>query len=230
MRIIFLNIYHSKVNQKGIKEYLQSNTEKTDIFCFQEFDKPTKNLIDPILSGFQCFTNYKNLNEERFGNAEYIKRNLEIRCVRNLTEDSPDLPPASLDQINVGLNKLSIVNCHGISRPPEKTDSDKRINYSKQIKKYLEPLDEPKIIGGDFNLLPNTTSIKIFEEGDYKNLIKDFNIRTTRNNIAWKKYPENKQYFSDYVFVNSKVKVKTFKVPYCEISDHLPLELDFNII
>jgi len=34
---------------------------------------------------------------------------------------------------------------------------------------------------------------------------------------------------SDYVFVSLEVKVKKFEVPNIEISDHLPLILDFEM-
>ena len=44
--------------------------------------------------------------------------------------------------------------------------------------------------------------------------------------MGWKFF--GKQHFADYVFVSKDVKVKKFEVPYLEISDHLPLILDFE--
>jgi endonuclease/exonuclease/phosphatase family metal-dependent hydrolase len=82
-----------------------------------------------------------------------------------------------------------------------------------------------KIIGGDFNLLPETKSAQMFEENDYRSLIKEFRIRTTRNRLAWELYPNDKQYYADYVFVSPGVNVKEFSVPENEISDHLALIL-----
>ena len=84
------------------------------------------------------------------------------------------------------------------------------------------------MIGGDFNLAPETKSIAMLTENGYRDLIKDFKIRTTRNRLAWEMYPESKQYFSDYVFASPEVKVKEFTVPENEISDHLPLILDIE--
>ena len=52
----------------------------------------------------------------------------------------------------------------------------------------------PKIIGGDFNLNPDTESIKMFEEAGYKNLIKDFKIENTRNEISWREFKEIKDF------------------------------------
>lgn len=80
-----------------------------------------------------------------------------------------------------------------------------------------------KIVGGDFNLFPETKSIKMWEEIGYRNLIKEYGIKTTRNEYAWRNYPNNKHYFSDYVFVDPSVKVTNFDVPEMTISDHLPM-------
>ena len=78
--------------------------------------------------------------------------------------------------------------------------------------------------------MPNTKSIKMIKEAGYKNLIKDFGIKTTRNKLAWDQFPdEEKQNFADYVFVSPEIKVRKFSVPNLEISDHLPLILDFEI-
>jgi endonuclease/exonuclease/phosphatase family metal-dependent hydrolase len=38
-----------------------------------------------------------------------------------------------------------------------------------------------------------------------------------------------KQPFADYIFITPDIKVKNFEVPDLEISDHLPMILDFDI-
>jgi endonuclease/exonuclease/phosphatase family metal-dependent hydrolase len=67
----------------------------------------------------------------------------------------------------------------------------------------------------------------------YRNLIKDFGIKSTRGRICWEQYKHKpgftKQFFADYIFVSKRVGVKGFQVPHIEISDHLPLILDFEI-
>jgi len=85
-------------------------------------------------------------------------------------------------------------------------------------------------LGGDFNLYPQTKSIKIFEEAGYRNLIKDFGVKETRNKFAWEQFPdEEKQHFADYCFVSKNIKIIDFQVPNVLISDHNPLILDFDI-
>ena len=67
----------------------------------------------------------------------------------------------------------------------------------------------------------------MFEDADYRNLIKDHRISSTRNELAWDRFPGNKQLFADYTFVSGDVEVRDFKVPNVPISDHLPMILDF---
>jgi endonuclease/exonuclease/phosphatase family metal-dependent hydrolase len=121
-----------------------------------------------------------------------------------------------------------IGNVHGKARPGEKEDTPVRIKQSEKIINYFKDLAGPKIIGGDFNLNPDTKSVEMFEKAGYRNLIKDFGIKNTRNKLSWEQF-NNVQNFADYCFTSPEVKVKSFKVPYMEISDHLPQILDFEV-
>ena len=114
--------------------------------------------------------------------------------------------------------------CPGRAR---KLDSPARLAQSKNLLASIETLPKaPTLLCGDFNLMPQTQSIGLLET-NMKNLIKDFKIENTRNKISWDKYPD-KQHFADFVFVTPEVKVKSFEVPYNEISDHLPMILEFK--
>jgi len=123
-------------------------------------------------------------------------------------------------------------NPHGTAYPGDKKDSEIRISQSKTILNSFKE-DGPKIIGGDFNLLRDTRSISILEEVGYRNLISEFNIKSTRNKVAWDRFKNDpnfvKQYDSDFCFVSKEIKVKNFEVPNIEASDHEPLILDFGI-
>ena len=99
------------------------------------------------------------------------------------------------------------------------------MQQSTKIIEYLYEVEGAIVIGGDFNLEIDTESLLTFEKNGYQNLIKEYNIPTTRNRLVWEKYPENRQYFSDYVFVTEDVKVVDFSVEEVEISDHLPMVL-----
>lgn len=75
--------------------------------------------------------------------------------------------------------------------------------------------------------MPNTQSIEMFTQRGYRDLIQEFSIDTTRNHLAWNRHP-TKMYYSDYVFLNEGVTLKSFIVPKNEISDHLPMLLEFE--
>lgn len=59
------------------------------------------------------------------------------------------------------------------------------------------------------------------------NLIDKFNIKSTRPDFD--DGLDKGNMVCDYVFVNDKVKVNNFIVSNSNVSDHLPLILDFNI-
>ena len=56
-----------------------------------------------------------------------------------------------------------------------------------------------------------------------------FKSPTTRNEIAWQRYPENKQLYADYAFVQQSSGVGyDFAVESIDVSDHLPLVLQLE--
>lgn len=123
-------------------------------------------------------------------------------------------------------NKLfNIYNLHGLWVPDSlggKKDNKDRIRQSEEIKKFVQKHDGKKIIAGDFNLYPNTKSLTLLEDG-FRNLIKDYNISTTRSALYTRKFK-----FADYILVSPEVKVIDFQVPNVAISDHLPMILEFT--
>lgn len=123
--------------------------------------------------------------------------------------------------------RLNIINTHGISRPGGKLDTPERILQSQRIGEILPELNGEVVLCGDFNLMPNTESVRILEK-ELKNLITEYKIENTRNEITWAKYPD-KQHFADFTFVSGGIRVKNFEVPYNLASDHLPMELEFEI-
>ena len=121
-----------------------------------------------------------------------------------------------------------VVNYHGPALPGDKLDSPERIANSRALGAIWENLGaKAKILCGDFNLMPEIESVKILDHLG-RDLIKEFKITNTRNEISWDKY-HNKQYFADYTFTSPEVNVKSFEVPYSLVSDHLPMVLEFEI-
>ncbi len=234
MRIIFFNIWHGTL-LKELMEYIKEMKGETDVFCFLETDPNLQIKLSEILTGFTPHF-YKGIKTDYLGGvhegrAVFARNNIKvlnfekIELFRTYERDAGGMLFARLD-INGKTLSLGVV--HGKARPGTKRDTTIRINQSKKILEYFKNINEAKIIGGDFNLMPDTRSIQMFEENGYKNLIKEFKIKNTRNEVSWKNF-DNVQHFADYVFVSPDIKVKKFEVPYNEVSDHLPQILDFEI-
>jgi len=122
---------------------------------------------------------------------------------------------------------FNLLHVHGMSRPGSKLDTEERLAQSRKILEVNAALPVlPTILCGDFNLNPDTESIGMLDK-QFRNLIKEYSIENTRNEISWKKY-NNKQYFADYTFASKDIKVKSFEVPYNLVSDHLPMIVEFS--
>jgi len=115
-----------------------------------------------------------------------------------------------------------IGNFHGIWYPKTKLDTPDRGEQSRKIKSFLNKQKGKKIVCGDFNLMPDTESLRMLEQG-MKNLIKEYNIPTTRNDFY-----KGSEKFADYILISPDVVVKNFKVIEEKVSDHLPLYLEFE--
>ena len=173
-----------------------------------------------------------------FGQAVFIKKN--IRIIEKgfvFTHGSRDSMVGSDDStigcgfqyvlldLNGGL--VMIINVHGIPEPGNKLDTPERLLQSHKVLDFLKTIGvEKAIICGDFNLLPETESIYMFE-GDMENLIKKFNIADTRGKFHNSKYGDY-QRFADYTFTSKNIKVSSFSVPELSISDHLPMIMEFD--
>lgn len=126
--------------------------------------------------------------------------------------------------------KLWILNIHGYHAGSGigKHDTKERLEQSQGIIECLKQLDGDIILGGDFNLDPDTESIKTLEDFGLRNLIKEYNILGTRTSL----YPEEKRQkwpYADYVFVSKDVKVKSFTVDTDSlVSDHAPMFLEIE--
>jgi exonuclease III len=65
-------------------------------------------------------------------------------------------------------------------------------------------------------------SLAILEEG-MKNLIKEYGVTDTRSSLYTKPIR-----FADYILVSPEIRINNFKVLAEEVSDHLPMVLEFE--
>lgn len=170
--------------------------------------------------GNEIITNYSILSSR---NVFYYKNYSIFEEVSNFKNE--DHGRAFAESIlDVDGKKLQVINVHGI------WNEDKLGNFNtiNQIKTILSNVryDIPSIVVGDFNLLVESESIKMFDS-KMVNLISKYKISSTRPNFD--DGLDKGNVVCDYIFVNDKVKVNDFKVLITDVSDHLPLILDFDI-
>ncbi len=228
-----------EVMQSSVSKF--SNGVKTDIYA--DLSKILKNytgfLATPILAGFDLKEKVDfDLN---LGQATFIKKGIKVLSEQTYFvygEKGPvyfwnierkkkrylDVPRnMQCVIIQKGKEKILIGNLHGFWMPRSKNDSPERISQSNKIKKVFDPFNGPKIICGDFNLRPETKSMKILEQ-DLKNLIALFQIKSTRSKLH-----KRTQKIADYIMVSDEIKINKFEVLNEKISDHLPLLIDFSV-
>jgi endonuclease/exonuclease/phosphatase family metal-dependent hydrolase len=233
MKIIFLNTWNGK-QADAISEFLQTQKKDTDIFCLQEvYDGGMREVALKCLSDFtEIFKYERGFKDEtgvdEYSQAIYIRNSIKINKSEYLFEESPESGLGISIIIEFNGKILYLLNYHGVSRPKDKLDTDARLGQSHKILNYYRSLSGPKILGGDFNFLPETESYNMFIQNGYKELVKLSNVSTTRNRLYWDNRPQ-KHLFSDYIFTSTDINVKNLVVPQIEISDHLPLILEIEI-
>lgn len=138
--------------------------------------------------------------------------------------------PASFQYVRIKMDgkNFTICNLHGVFHPGHKLDTPERIAQSKKIIEFLKNENCAKILCGDFNLMPETESLKMIERENMINLIKTYNISQTRSSLSPFFGQSGFQKFADYVLVSPDVNVINFSVPDVAVSDHLPLVLEFS--
>lgn len=244
MIIIYLNCQYGSL-KKELFNFLESMIPKTDIFCFQEVSKELQLDFESKLNKYNNIFNLVSVDDpfvSSYGQSIFVNKKIKISNSGTLNffkNRKPNYGFLQFVDIDCHDQKIRILNIHGRPQPGHKKDTKTRISQSLKIINALNKNLRFSIVGGDFNLNPDTKSIKILENYGLLNLIKIYKIRTTRNRIAWEQAHTNhklklyrfyeKQLFSDYCFVSRGIKVNNFKVPNILISDHLPLILEFEV-
>lgn len=248
MKLISLNV-QCGVNYEPLVEFIKRQSSEIDIFCFQEvFHDTTKmrpllgnkarpKLFSEIQNILQDFNGYHFPTQEGdFGGlAIFIKKSFAVNKVSNdiffqnlnimINENDENYFSMGRNLQSVKFShsgkEYTVFNFHGMWIANGKEDTEKRILQSKEIRKIFDKSRGAKILCTDLNVEPNTKSVTILNEGN-KNLIQEFKTISTRS------VSKNRSEIVDYVIVSPEVEVKNFEVLKDEVSDHLPLFLEFN--
>ncbi len=188
--------------------------------------------ISQLLSGYQAY--FRPQFMDNYGLMTLVKKDLLVKKEGELfvykhREYTPEGDVANHARniqyitLETSTSPLTVINFHGLWNGKGKTDSEDRLLQSKNISNFIQTLKGECILCGDFNLRPDTQSIKILEDANLKNLIKEYKILSTRTSLYTK--PEK---FADYVFVTPNIKVKNFVVLPEEVSDHTALQIEIG--
>jgi exonuclease III len=248
MKIITLNTWGGRIDYP-FKKFLESNKE-VDILCFQEVyhnaynkdniwtDGPNLNLFSDIKD---VLSDYNSIYHPHLGDwwglGLFFKKNIKVlshgeqyvhkQKGYDLEKEVIGHTAKNIQYVNIksGEKNVTIINFHGLWNGQGKTDTEDRIKQSENIVNFIKQLGTQNfVLCGDFNLSPDTKSIKMIEEGlNARNLVKEFNVTSTRTSYYTK---ENK--FADYIFTGSGIVVKDFKVLPDEVSDHSPLFIEIE--
>jgi endonuclease/exonuclease/phosphatase family metal-dependent hydrolase len=246
MKLISLNTWGGRAGKDELLSFFSKNKD-VDIFCLQEVweggDEDVLNWGKGIDT--KMITNIGNVLKEHsvffrphyhdfYGLAIFARKNLPIREEgeifvfkerKNITDDFAPNHARNIQYLTIEIPRgiQTIINFHGIWNGGGKFDSEERLLQSDNILRFVKNLTNPYILCGDFNLRPDTVSLKKLEQAGMRNLIKDFGITSTRSS-----HYKKEERFADYTLVSNGIKVNNFKVLPDEISDHLAMYLDFE--
>ncbi len=250
MKLISLATWGCRVTEP-IFEYIKNNAESTDVFCFQEILKGGEGKIErgEVKSGYEdisgilkdytgYFLEYQDCSyygesssnlDFKYGIACFVRKNLKQNFISGIGLYDQNKKWGDYSgrfavgsALAVSVEDYVIINIHGLWQGSIKGDTEAKIEQSQKIIDLAESVGGKKIICGDFNLLPDTKAIQMLSS-KYKNLIEEYKITETRSSLYTKELR-----YSDYAFVDKDIKINDFSVPKLNISDHLPLVLDFE--
>lgn len=243
MKLMTLNVWQGRLERVLLKHL---ETLDIDIACMQEaVDYPFKS--GGLVSTYQTVGSSAKLDNQffsplmsmklggssiSFGNVIYANipfSQTETQFTRGKYKDEFDF---NVDDYNVRAfqhalleiedKKLHILNHHGHHIDAHKLGDEETFRQATQLIDYIKQLDGAVILCGDFNLAPESESIRLID-GLLTNLSVKYKLRTTRSSLTYKNE------VCDYIFVNENVIVKDFKMDETIISDHNALLLEFDL-
>jgi endonuclease/exonuclease/phosphatase family metal-dependent hydrolase len=239
MKIVTLNTWGGRVLEP-LLQFLKSHNE-VDVFCLQEItnnfpleriqdqsNPPHLDILTVLKKALPDHISYFRPNvEDVYGNVIFVRQGLEvvgegeIFVHRNEQFDDGRTGHHSRNlqwvEVKVGNKIISVLNIHGLWNGQGKTDTPERLAQSAKILEFLGTIQTPVVLCGDFNLLPETESLKMLE-GKLVNLVKEYKVTSTRTS-----YYSKPDKFADYILISPELAVKDFKVLPDEVSDHSPL-------
>ncbi|MBI4182116.1 MAG: endonuclease/exonuclease/phosphatase family protein [Candidatus Aenigmarchaeota archaeon] len=246
LRLLTLNLWGGKLYDR-LLPFLKEQAKRTDIFCFQEvFDNPPgvesrmrhyargslykdlqlalpafRGILSSPQQGEKCIAIFARKTLRTAGSGEvYVYRHKDAMAGADPSTMGITLQHLALRS---GRGKVTVCNLHGHWYPGPKGDTPARLEQSRNVRRFLKTLEGPVILCGDFNLNPQTRSLRLLEQG-MRNLVKEAGVTSTRSSFY--QWPS---LFADYILVSRDLVFQSFAVLPDEVSDHLPLALEFSL-
>lgn len=245
MKLIQLNVWMGKILQPALQLI---EDEQPDVVCLQEvMDTPEKILIPDLMfnslglikerGGFdyEFFSPTLEMpianTRAKFGNAILSKfplQNMQTFFVHGAFNDDLGRKPHIPNSRNVQTatvaapNPFTIVNHHGFWEPTP-MGSDVTTIVLHKVHSYIKELPRPLIMAGDFNVIPESNALRIFDSY-LEDLTAAHHVDTTLSQLG-----KVSGVACDHIFVSPEVRVKTFQVNQRLVSDHLALVLEFDV-
>ncbi len=250
MKIITLNTWGGRAGTENLLDFFTRHHD-VDVFCLQEIYSGGEHnkieqmgndggkeynlfsLIQQALPGYGGY--FRPSLGEFYGIAMFVKNDLTVleEGERFVCKHKGFIPEGNLGyharniqyvKIQQAGKEVYVINFHGLWTGQGKGDTEDRIDQSKKILEFTNGLTEEYVLCGDFNLNPDTESIRLFEDAGLKNLITENNITSTRTSF----YKNETEKIADYVFLSSGLEVQNFKVLPEEVSDHSAIALEIE--
>lgn len=253
VKFISLNLYEGGLLFDNVLKFLKE--ENPDIVAFQEVMNGKDKSIDKNLRTIEVlkdffdswnfhfapeFMSVRGKLKVEIGNAIFSKFPINKSLISNfgIPYGEYDVSPPSGDfsthpknihccEIDIKGQTHTVCNLHGIWGL-DGGDNSARLKMSEIIIEHIKG-KEKVILAGDFNLKPNSQTIKNIEKyltNVFKNELKSsFNL--SRKNLE--KFPGYASAVVDMLFVSGDIKLLTHSCPQVDVSDHLPLICEFEV-
>ncbi len=138
----------------------------------------------------------------------------------------PQLPRSILDAtVDISGRQIHVLSVHGAWTAPP-IDTPETLRQADLIKKHLEGLSEPFIMGGDLNTTPDKQVIGQISKAA-NNLVTGSDIKYTTHPTVHKIAP--RALLVDYIFASPEFKKIRIDAPEILVSDHLPVVAELEL-
>jgi endonuclease/exonuclease/phosphatase family metal-dependent hydrolase len=245
LKLIQLNAWGGRLENQ-IGNFLKG--EEPDILCLQEsisFNAAggsglfitTENIQYQNKLPYEVFAPVFSFNymsgKAKFGNgifshlpianSKVVFTHLEHKDNFTWSEEVPNMRNFVHAEIDINGLKCHVITHHGYWIHEHKNGNEETLKQMDQISKYIEKLEGPIILTGDFNLAPSSKSLETLNKM-LINLPVKHKLVTTRTSLT------HKTEVCDYIFVNDKISVNEFSASDEIVSDHKALILDFGLL